>query len=168
MSDFISDEKCDEKINEKLSIAVTSVWQHKLSKDKFKTRLEKYNKSENCAYLMVPKVNSEIFGIINKPAKARDIKYQKLQNMNVKAGIYANYPNSRQLVNIKPGEAMTNKLLAQLKNNASNSLALLSCTNQSILQTRRDAIVQQLSKAYKQLRTTSTIQLKGIQIKVRT
>ena len=58
-----------------------------------------------------------------------------------------------KLVNIKPGESMTNKILTQLKNNASDSLALLSCTNQSILQTRRDAIVQQLSKEYKQLRT---------------
>ena len=44
---------------------------------------------------------------------------------------------------------MASKFLTQLKSNVSDSMVLLSCANQSILQTRKDEVVQQIRKKYK-------------------
>ena len=151
IDDFKLEDKCQGKISQKLADAVNSVWTQKLSKEKMKERLEKHYRPENCESLIVQKVNTELFGVLPKQARSRDIKFQKLQNYNLKSAV----PIVQQLdalMKIKPGEAMTTKSLNNLKNLATDALGMMSCSNLNILQIRRDTLAPQLSFSYKHLK----------------
>ena len=151
LNDFNYEDKCDPKIEDKLSEAINKVWQQKLSKEKVKERLEKHYRPENCSQLILNKVNPELFTSLSKGKRSTDIKFQKLQKYNINAAI----PIVKQLdllKSIKPGEKISSKTLIKLQNLASDSLGMLSSSNNNILQIRRDAISPELQSDYRQLK----------------
>ena len=151
LSDFNYEEKCDKKVNSDLAKACDKIWKQKLSKEKIKDRLQKHHRLANCHQLIMNKVNPELFSSISKQGRSRDIKFQKLQNYNSKAAI----PLIKQLnvmKNLKPREQLSEKTLKSIQTCASDSLGMLSCTNNSILQILRDTLAPELIPEYRQLK----------------
>ena len=152
ISDFKLDEECGPDINPTLAEALKDVWCKRLTKEKAKKRLEKYNRPENCKDLRTVKVNPEIFGNISDASRSHDIKMQKMQTTLVRGTIPV-VQTLDILMRLKPNQKIGNKELGELKQLASDTIGLLSHANQQILQMRRNAMSPQLSTEYKQLKT---------------
>ena len=112
-------------------------------------RLIKDLKLENCSQLSSTLVNMKIF--INIPAHTRsqDVKLQKMQKFLLKSdypivsildSILASSSNSSS----KPNHMLIN----ETKELASDALAVLSQSNQELMQQRRDGITKNLSREY--------------------
>ena len=129
--------------------AINEVWGKKLTPEKLELRLIKDLKLENCSQLSSTLVNMKIF--INIPAHTRsqDVKLQKMQKFLLKSdypivsildSILASSSNSSS----KPNHMLIN----ETKELASDALAVLSQSNQELMQQRRDGITKNLSREY--------------------
>ena len=133
-----------------LAKAINEVWGKKLTPEKFKIRLNKHLKPENCDQLSPTLVNMEIFSNIPAHTRSQDVKLQKMQKFLLKSA----YPIVKILVstlasssssNNKPDQMHINKI----KELASDALAVLSQSNQELLQQRWDGITKNFSREYK-------------------
>ena len=130
-SEITGDEGTGPEIDSTLGEAIKKVWQSELSKDKLKRYHEKYKIPSNCLYLKVPMMDSEIYHHISKPSKAHDVKLQKHQKNIVKAST-AVVETLNTLIGIKSNEKLSSQTLADLKQKATGSLAMLSIANNYI------------------------------------
>ena len=137
-----NDEICDPKTNGNLAKVINEVWGKKLIPEKLKIRLNKHLKPENCDQLSPTLVNMEIFSNIPAHTRSQDVKLQKMQKFLLKSA----YPIVKILDSIltsnnsnnKPDRMLINKIIELV----SDALALLSQSNQEVLQKRRDGITK--------------------------
>lgn len=80
------DEKTDNPVSEKLANIANKRWLQKLGDDQLKEKLEKYHRPENCEKLAVTQVNPEIWGKLDRFARAKDLKFSRLQEQVTKVG----------------------------------------------------------------------------------
>ena len=124
----------------------------KLTPEKLKIRLYKHLKPENCDQLSPTLVNMEIFSNIPAHTKSQDVKLQKMQKFLLKSA----YPIVKILDSILTSNSSNNRpdhmLVNKIKELASDTLAVLSQSNQELLQQRRDGITKTLSREYKTLK----------------
>ena len=141
--EFNNDEICDPKINTNLAKAINEVWGKKLTTEILKRRL----KPENCDQSSLTLINMEIFSNTPAHTRSQDVKLFLLKSA---------YPIVKILDSIFTSNSSNNKpdhmLINQIKELASNALAVLSQSNQELLQQRRDGIIKNLSREYKTLK----------------
>ena len=142
------DEKTDNPVSEKLTNIANKRWLQKLGDDQLKEKLEKYHRPENCEKLAVTQVNPEIWGKLNRFARAKDLKFSCLQEQVTKVG-HIVLKSTEHLLKAKvdssklcPGD------LARMNTNA---LALLGHVCFEITQRRRESIKPSLHKDYDML-----------------
>ena len=94
----------------------------------------------------------EIFSNIPAHTRNQDVKMQKMQKFLLKNA----YPIVKILDSILPSNSSNNKpdhmLINKIKELASDALAVLSQSNQKLLQQRCDGITKNLSRKYKTLK----------------
>ena len=94
----------------------------------------------------------EIFSNIPAHTRSQDVKLQKMQKFLLKSA----YPIVKILDSILTSNSSNNKpdhmLINKIKELASDALAVLSQSNQELLQQRRDGITKNLSREYKTLK----------------
>ena len=81
------EERVDESIAASLAKVANKSFKKKMSDEKFKGKLDKYLKLDNCEQLRVPTVNSEIWKRLPSQAKESDLKTAKVQRTIVKAAM---------------------------------------------------------------------------------
>ena len=74
----------EEKISDKLANVINK--HNKLSEEQLKEKSGKYYRPQNCELLMVPKVNPEIWGKLDRQTRGRDLKLSCLQTALTKVG----------------------------------------------------------------------------------
>ena len=79
-------EKTEEKISDKLANIINKRWLNKLSEEQLQEKSGKYYRPQNCELLMVPKVNPEIWGKLDRQTRGRDLKLSCLQTALTKVG----------------------------------------------------------------------------------
>ena len=93
----------------------------------------------------------EIFSNIPAHARSQDVKLQKMQKFLLKSA----YPIAKTLDSILTSNSSNNNsdhmLINKIKELASDALAVLSQSNQELLQQRRDGITKSFSREYKTL-----------------
>ena len=99
-------------------------------------------------------MDSEIYHHISKPSKAHDVKLQKHQKNIVKAStaVFFIGLNTNTLIGIKSNEKLSSQTLTELKQKATDSLAMLSKANNYINEMRRDDVLPQLGKDIRKIR----------------
>ena len=126
-----------------------TIWNNKISKEK---RLKCHHRPSNCKTLKTPKVNPEIVHNIKQQARAKDVKLQKIQSSLIK-GVVPVIKSIDIITKFKPNQKLSEETIKQLKAHATDSIGLLSIANHDLLQSRRDGIILQLAKDYRQLRS---------------
>ena len=149
-SEITGDEGTRPEIDSTLDEAIKKVWQSELSKDELKRHNEKYKIPPNCLYLKVLMMDSEIYHHISKPSKAHDVKLQKHQKNIVKASTAV--VGTLNTIGIRSNEKLSSQVLTELKQKATDSLAMLSKTNSYISEMRRNDVLPQLDKDIRQIR----------------
>jgi len=84
--DFESDEKTDRKVTQKLADIVNKRWASKSEETKWKDKITKYNRPDNCEKLTVPKVNPEIWNKLKHRTRSEDLCLANMQKTLVKVG----------------------------------------------------------------------------------
>ena len=74
-------------VSQKLAEIINKRWSLKLEEAKLKSKMEKYDRQDNCEKLVVPKVNPEIWATLNHSTRGSDLKIVNLQKTLVKVGI---------------------------------------------------------------------------------
>ena len=147
--EFNNEDLGDPKINPNLAKAINEVWGKKLTQEKLKIRLNKDLKPENCDHLSPTLVNMEIFSNIPAHTRSQDVKLQKMQKFLLKSA----YPIVKVLDSILTSNSSNNKsdhmLINKIKELAIDVLAVLSQSNQELLQQRRDGTTKNLSRDIK-------------------
>ena len=92
----------------------------------------------------MPIIDPEIYHHISKPSKAHDVKLKHQRNI-VKVST-AVVETLNTLIGIKSNEKLSSQTLTELKQKATDSLAMLSEANNYIYEMRRDDALPQLSK----------------------
>ncbi|XP_028518407.1 uncharacterized protein LOC114576281 [Exaiptasia diaphana] len=142
LQEFELEEAFSAPVDTNLASIVNKLARSKMSDDKLKEKLNKYNRPQNCEKLITPKVNSEIWAKISSSTRSRDVKLQKIQTMLMKA--------TTVLV------GLADKLVKNEKDNSTvksmfDSIAFISHANIEISHRRRDFIKPDLNKAYQQI-----------------
>ena len=140
--EFELEEAFSAPVDTNLASIVNKLARSKMSDDKLKEKLSKYNRPQNCEKLVTPKVNSEIWAKISSSTRSRDVKLQKIQTMLMKA--------TTVLV------GLADKLVKDEKDNSTvksmfDSIAFISHANSEISHRRREFIKPDLNKAYQQI-----------------
>ena len=135
--EFNNDELCDSKFNPNLAKAINEVWGKKQTTEKLKIRLNKHLKPENCDQLSPTLVNMEILNIIPAHTRSQDCKTAK----NAEAFTEKCLPIAKILDSILASNSSNNNkpdhmLINKIKKLASDALAVLSQSNQELLQQR--------------------------------
>lgn len=74
-------------IHEKFAKLLLTMSKGKMEVETLKMKLEKHKRPQNCEMLIVPRVNPEIWAVMDNVAKSADLKTQKLQKNILKATI---------------------------------------------------------------------------------
>ena len=79
-------EKTSPIVNEKLASIINQRWLNKLSDEQLKEKQAKYFRPKNCDRLIVPKVNPEIWGKLDRTARGRDLQLSAIQSALTNVG----------------------------------------------------------------------------------
>lgn len=82
--EYEEDEEAAPKVSEKLANVVQAMAGQKMSEEKVKEKVEKHKRPENVE-VHVPKVNPEIWALMDHTAKSADLKAQRTQKKLLKA-----------------------------------------------------------------------------------
>ena len=96
-------------------------------------------------------MDSEIYHHISVPSKIHDVKLQKHQKNIVKAST-AVVETLNPLIGIKSNEKLSSETLTELKQKATETLAMLSKANNYIIERSRGDVLPQLGKDIRQIR----------------
>lgn len=151
---FGNNEKTGAKIDEKLANLVDSGLTKKPSSDlRIKEVCEKYPKPENSKNLRVPKTNPELWKLLTKAQRVRDVKFQKTQNLITKSVIA-----SAQLLDTLRTRPVSGKhaISKESKTIVTDILRLTSAAFTEISSIRKDSMKPGLSDQFKPLCSTSS------------
>ena len=84
--EYSADDKTCSPVSTQLADIVNKRWSAKLSDDKFKEKVAKYDRPENCDRLQAPKVNPEIWSRISNTGQRQDLKLVSIQKTLVAVG----------------------------------------------------------------------------------
>lgn len=147
--DFETKESYSEKINEKLAKTVNSGMQALFSNSASKDLMNKYNTPENCEWVRVPLINSELWNSDNlqEEYRANDKLFYKNQKLVTKAML--------------PVIQIMDKCLKQDTDNeifelACDSFQMLAYAHRDCSNIRRHMLKPAVSKPYRKLCTPST------------
>ena len=82
---FVGQGNTAKPVLETLASFVTDAARKKLDPNFLEATIQKYNRPLNCDGLIVPKTNVKIWTHLKKLQRARDLAFQKTQNLTVKA-----------------------------------------------------------------------------------
>ena len=134
------EEKCGPLVQEKLAGIVNKMARTKLNDDLLKEKLNKFNRPKNCDKLVATKVNPEIWGKITSNTRSRDVKFQKVQAVLLKA--------ISGLTHVADKLSQTNK---EATKDLLHSIALITHANCDLNHRRRDLIKPDLNRSYQQI-----------------
>ena len=83
--DFSADDKSGPKVKTELAKMVTTMLKSKMSDTKLTEKQSQHPRPENCESMTGIRVNPEIWGKIHTPTKREDLKFQKLQAVQLTA-----------------------------------------------------------------------------------
>ena len=84
---FNEDEKTDYLVSAKLANIANKRWLQNLG-DQLKEKLDKYHRPKNSEKLAVIQVNPEIWGELDRHARAKNLKFSRLQRANYDCRTY--------------------------------------------------------------------------------
>ncbi|XP_070191640.1 uncharacterized protein [Littorina saxatilis] len=82
--EYENEEDVGPKINTDLGEVILTMFKGKMSDEKLKEKIAKHRRPENCK-IMVPRVNSEIWDIMDHSAKSKDLRAQSIQKTLLRA-----------------------------------------------------------------------------------
>ena len=132
-------------ISEKLVKVISTMAKAKLSEEKIKEKMEKYKQPQNCE-LKVPKVNPEIWAMMEHGSKSVDLKIQKAQKMLLKATFALTNVCNELIENSGPEKK---NMLREI----TDAMALILKTSNEMSLERRGKIVnaQNVNRKYRKL-----------------
>lgn len=134
------EEKCGPSVQKQLAAIVNKMARTKLSDELLKEKLNKVHRPKNCEKLVATKVNPEIWGKVTSTTRSRDVKFQKVQSVLLKA--ISGLTHVADKLYEKDKDA-TKSIL--------NSIALITHANCDLNHRRRDMIKPDLNKSYQQI-----------------
>ena len=75
--DYDLEDQCGSPVGDKLTTMFNKMSRGKLSQEKFKEKLNKYSRPQNCENLVGAKLNPEIWSKIRPETRSRHLKMQK-------------------------------------------------------------------------------------------
>ena len=154
--DFSKDDKVSSPISKQLADIINKRWASKLSENKVKETVEKYDRPENCEKLVAPKVNPEIWGKLTHHGKKQDLRLSAIQNMIVRVGAII-AQSTQKLMDFRGQSTQGGKLdTGALVTAQIDAIALLGHTNYELSLRRREAIKPNLNKEYGSLCSSQT------------
>ena len=139
-AELSSEEKLGDKLDEKLAAIVNGRFQQKMNPDLQKAKFEAHNRPENCAGLVVPKVNPEIWNNLSSESMKSDLKLQHIQRTIVKAATASARAAEIILKMPKSDKAAT------AVRNCTDAIAMCGHASREISLKRRQAIRPHLNK----------------------
>ena len=136
------------KVSEKLANIVNLRWLNKLDDKNLKEKSEKYLRPINCARLITPKVNPEIWGRLDRQVRGKDLRLSSLQTTLTKVGNITAQTTDMLLKARAEGSQLDVEGIIRMNTDA---LALLGHISFEISQRRRDVIRPTLNKDYSTL-----------------
>ena len=154
--DVSKDDKVSSPISKQLADIINKRWASKLSENKVKETVEKYDRPENCEKLVAPKVNPEIWGKLTHHGKKQDLRLSAIQNMIVRVGAII-AQSTQKLMDFRGQSTQGGKLdTGALVTAQIDAIALLGHTNYELSFRRREAIKPNLNKEYGSLCSSQT------------
>ncbi|XP_069107778.1 uncharacterized protein [Argopecten irradians] len=142
-------EKVSPAINPELAKVVTTMVDQGLDDTHVTELMEKYKRPNNCDSLTVSKINQELWDQIQPGTRSQDIKLQKIQATLVKSMIpIVNIANNILEVRAGRAQKLSDDDIFRL---VTDSLSLVTSTNQNITSRRREIIKTDLKDEYKSL-----------------
>ena len=160
--EYAADDKTCSPVSTQLADIVNKRWSAKLSDDKFKEKVAKYDRPENCDRLQAPKVNPEIWSRISNTGQRQDLKLVSIQKTLVAVGSAITKTaqllmDARQSGGIRRREGdENNNLLNEVLTLQVDALALLGHTNYELSLRRREMMKPILNKDYASLCSSQT------------
>ncbi|CAB4001359.1 Hypothetical predicted protein, partial [Paramuricea clavata] len=148
--EYSADAKTSSPVSTQLADIVNKRWSSKLSDDKFKEKIAKYDRPENCERLFAPKVNPEIWSRISNMGQRQDLKLVAIQKTLVAVGTALTQSaqllmNARQTGGIRRHEGGENNTMNEVLTLQVDALALLGHTYDLSLR-RRETMKPSLNK----------------------
>ena len=131
---FEDDDATGDKIMQQLADIATKRWGKKLSSDKLKNLLDKYERPENCADIKATKVNPEIWNQLLPNKRKVDLQLSKMQQ-EVRKVTFATPQTTNVLLQNVSGSANSNLIMQSV-----DVVALLGHVNTQLAQFRREQI----------------------------
>ena len=144
-NDFDEDEHTSCAVTEKLAEIVNKRFSAPLGETKLKEKLGQYLRPDNCAKLVVPKVNPEIWMKLNRPATRQDLQMANIQRAIVKACTALTQLAEILLTTSSDTAGLD---LGKLVTMNADALALLGHATHQLSMHRRQAIKPFLNKEY--------------------
>ena len=143
--DYDREEETGPEVNEQFAKLVATMAKGRMTEEKKKEKFATLKRPKNCD-IAVPKVNPEIWGIMNHDAKSVDLKLQRQQNTLTKA-VYALMISGNVCVN------SDNQETKQLLKSTADALGLMLKTIHDISLDRRAKILyaHHINKKYRKL-----------------
>ena len=132
--DYDLNEDMGPEIDTKLASLVNTIVKGSMSEDKIEQKSNLHKKPRNVAY-NVPKVNGEIWGIMDRNAKTKDLRSQRKQKLILTA------MNCLAKVSQKCMESKDATLRSELLPTLTDAMGLVSRVNKELAMDRRASIV---------------------------
>ena len=149
--DFDGTDGTGPKVSEKLAEIVNKRWSERLDDAKFKSKMDKYDRPENCDRLLVPKVNPEIWANIGNSTKSADLHIANFQKTLTKVGSALTHMTDALLElrsKLTSSDTEQVKMVNQVVTGNADALALLGHLNLDLSLHRRELIKPNLKKEY--------------------
>ena len=153
--EYSEDDKTSSPVSTQLADIVNKRWLSKLSDDKFKEKIEKYDR------LFAPKVNPEVWSRISNMGQRQDLKLVAIQKTLVAVGTALTQSgqllmNARQTGGIRRNEGGENNTMNEVLTLQVDALALLGHTNYDLSLRRLEMMKPSLNKEYASLCSSQT------------
>ena len=161
--EYSADDKTNSPASTQLAYIVNKRWSAKPSVEKFKEKMAKYDRSENCDRLQAPKVNPEIWSRISNTGQRQDLKPFSIQKTLVAVG--SAVTKTAQLLmgvhqtgGIRRRDGDKKNIMNEVLTLQIDALALLVHTNHELSLRRREMMKPILNKDYLGLHLQTTVQ----------
>ena len=138
-------EKSAPKIAEQLAKIINSRWLNKLSDESLREKLDTHLRPVNCDRLIIPKVNPEIWGRLDKETRSKDLKLSYLQtNLAAVGNIVSQATDMLLTARAENSEVDIENLIRKNM----DAIAIMGHISYDLAQRRRDVIRPTLNKEY--------------------